>query len=154
MPDMPADAALIVFTACNTIRVFAYLPQIVKISHDTRGAAAISYTTWGLFGVSHLSTVAYAVLVVDDWRMAAVFAANAVCCAIIVGLTAWKRSSLRGSEGRLKIGRILFVRRRAADPPGGWPARAGADLRLERPLMAQLGIKADVSSSGEHRTFL
>jgi uncharacterized protein with PQ loop repeat len=93
MPISPADVALVVFTTCNTARVFAYLPQIVKISRDTQGAMAISYTTWSLFGVSHLSTVAYAFLVVDDWRMAAVFAANTLCCGFIVGLTAWKRAA-------------------------------------------------------------
>ena len=43
MPVAPADVALVVFIACNTARVFAYLPQIVKISRDTQGATAISY---------------------------------------------------------------------------------------------------------------
>ncbi|MBO1907069.1 hypothetical protein KHP60_17405 [Microvirga sp. 3-52] len=95
-----ADAALLVFTACNTARVFAYLPQMVKIGRDAQGAAAISYTTWTLFGVSHLSTVAYAILVVDDWRMAAVFAANTLCCALIVSLTAWKRLEYERRRGR------------------------------------------------------
>jgi uncharacterized protein with PQ loop repeat len=104
MSVMPADVALFLFTACNTARVFAYLPQIVKISQDTQGATAISYMTWGLFGISHLSTVAYAVLVVDDWRMAAVFAANTGCYVIIVGLTAWKRASLRSSQGQSEVG--------------------------------------------------
>ena len=93
MPITPADIALGVFTVCNTARVFAYLPQIVKIGRDTQGAAAISYATWTLFGVSHLSTVAYGILVVEDWRMAAVFSANTLCCVVIVGLTAWKRSA-------------------------------------------------------------
>jgi hypothetical protein len=104
MPVTPADAALLVFTVCNTARILAYLPQIVKIGRDTQGAAAISYTTWALFGVSHLSTVAYAVLVVDDWRMAAVFAANTLCCVTIVSLTAWKRldhGRRRGHAGRV-----------------------------------------------------
>jgi len=86
-----------VFTLCNTARVFAYLPQIVKIGRDTQGATAISYTTWALFGVSHLSTVAYAILVVDDWRMAAVFAANTLCCLVILGLTAWKRAVFKAT---------------------------------------------------------
>jgi uncharacterized protein with PQ loop repeat len=97
MPITPADAALGVFTLCNTARVFAYLPQIIKIGRDTQGATAISYTTWALFGVSHLSTVAYAVLVVDDWRMAVVFAANTLCCLVILGLTAWKRAVLKAT---------------------------------------------------------
>jgi uncharacterized protein with PQ loop repeat len=101
MPFTPADAVLVVFTACNTVRVVAYLPQILKIGRDTQGAAAISYTTWILFGVSHLSTVAYALVVVDDWRMAAVFAANTVCCGIIVGLTAWKRTAFRKEQKQL-----------------------------------------------------
>jgi uncharacterized protein with PQ loop repeat len=100
MSFTPADAALLVFTACNTARVFAYLPQIVKIGRDMQGAGAISYTTWSLFGLSHLSTVAYAILVVDDWRMAAVFAANTLCCALIVGLTAWKRAAFARNRER------------------------------------------------------
>src|SRR5919112_6030673 len=98
MPITPADAALGVFTLCNTARVFAYLPQMIKIGRDTQGATAISYATWTLFGVSHLSTVAYAVLVVDDWRMAAVFIANTVCCLVIVGLTAWKRALFKAAQ--------------------------------------------------------
>ncbi|MBM1170921.1 hypothetical protein [Microvirga arabica] len=98
MPVTSAEAALLLFTACNTARVFAYLPQIVKIGRDTQGATAISYATWSLFGISHLSTVAYAILVVSDWRMAAVFAANTLCCALIVGLTAWKRAVLGRRE--------------------------------------------------------
>jgi uncharacterized protein with PQ loop repeat len=93
----PGDFALGAFTLCNTVRVFAYLPQIVKIGRDRQGALAISYTTWALFGVSHLSTVAYAILVVQDWRMAAVFAANTFCCTLILGLTAWKRSVFKAS---------------------------------------------------------
>ncbi len=97
MPITPADAALGVFTLCNTARVFAYLPQIIKIGRDTQGATAISYTTWALFGVSHLSTVAYAVLVVDDWRMAAVFAANTLCCLVILVITAWKRTVFKAT---------------------------------------------------------
>lgn len=98
MPVTPADVALAVFTICNTLRVFAYLPQIVKISRDTQGANAISYTTWALFGLSHLSTMAYAIWVVNDWRMAAVFAANTLCCITILGLTAWKRALFRASQ--------------------------------------------------------
>jgi uncharacterized protein with PQ loop repeat len=97
MQVTPADVALGMFTVCNTARVLAYLPQIVKISRDTQGASAISHATWALFGLSHLSTVAYAILVADDWRMAAVFAANTLCCLLILGLTAWKRAAFKAS---------------------------------------------------------
>jgi hypothetical protein len=97
MPITLSDAALGVFTLCNRARIFVYLPQIFKIGRDTQGAAVIFYTTWALFGVSHLSTVAYAILVVDDWRMAAVFAANTLCCFVILGLTAWKRAVFKAT---------------------------------------------------------
>ena len=75
--------------------MFAYVPQIVAIARDRNGATAISYTTWALFGASHLSTVIYAVLTVEDWRMAAVFAANTACCAAILAVTAHKRGGYR-----------------------------------------------------------
>jgi hypothetical protein len=86
-----ADLALAAFTACNSVRVFAYVPQLVKIGRDNDGATAISYATWGMFALSHLSTVGYAVFAVGDWKMGAVFTANALCCAAILALTAYKR---------------------------------------------------------------
>ncbi|MBJ6124318.1 hypothetical protein [Microvirga splendida] len=108
------DVALVLFTACNTARVFAYFPQMVKIGRDTQGASAISCATWVLFGVSNLSTVAYAVFVLSDWRMTAVFAANTMCCIAIVGMTAWKRATFRmmrnGLDGPLPpLGRRDFA---------------------------------------------
>jgi hypothetical protein len=71
--------------------VFAYVPQLIKIGRDTEGAVAISYATWGMFTLSHLSTVAYALVAVNDWKMAGVFAANTLCCSAILALTAYKR---------------------------------------------------------------
>ncbi|HEY8567184.1 MAG TPA: hypothetical protein VIL65_16925 [Beijerinckiaceae bacterium] len=89
-----SDAALLTFTACNTLRVLAYLPQILRILRDREGATAISYTTWGLFTVSNLSTVAYALATVQDMAMALVFGFNTLSCLAILGLTAWKRHHL------------------------------------------------------------
>jgi uncharacterized protein with PQ loop repeat len=94
-----ADFALAAFTACNSVRVLAYVPQLVKIGRDHDGAAAISYTTWAMFALSHLSTVFYAVFAVADWRMAAVFTANALCCGAILALTAYKRRQARPARG-------------------------------------------------------
>jgi hypothetical protein len=85
------DLALVIFTACNAFRVLAYVPQIVRVLHDEHGASAISYTTWSLFAVSHISTVLYAAIAVGDSTMAVVFAVNAGCCAAIIALTAYKR---------------------------------------------------------------
>lgn len=125
MDTSPADIALAAFALCNSIRVFAYVPQIVSVARDRNGATAISYTTWGLFALSHLSTVAYAILTLDDWRMAAVFAANAACCTIILGLTALKRARLEPKAGR----RLDATGKPAV--PGPSPQRAGSILRRD-----------------------
>jgi hypothetical protein len=86
-----ADVALLLFTACNSARIMAYVPQLFRVARDSDGARAISYLTWVLFAISNLSTVGYALFVVHDLRIAAVFGANAISCAAIVAITAYKR---------------------------------------------------------------
>lgn len=92
-----AEIALLVFTACNSLRLLAFVPQIVCIWRDRHGAGAVSCLSWGLFGVSHLATVAYALLDKDDGTMAAVFGANAAGCGLVIVLTLWKRARHRAS---------------------------------------------------------
>ncbi|CAH1679846.1 conserved hypothetical protein [Hyphomicrobiales bacterium] len=86
-----AELATAAFTLCNAVRALAYLPQILRIIQDPDGALAISCATWSLFGISHLTTVVYALLAVHDWTMAAVFGGNALACTVIIGLTLAKR---------------------------------------------------------------
>ena len=62
------------------------MPQIVAVARDTGGARGVSCITWGLFAVSHISTLAYALLTLGDWRMAMVFGANAACCGVVLVL--------------------------------------------------------------------
>lgn len=86
-----AELATAAFTLCNAVRALAYLPQILRIIQDPDGARAISCATWSLFAISHLTTVAYGFLATPDWTMAAVFAGNALACAVIISLTLLKR---------------------------------------------------------------
>ena len=79
------------FAACNSLRVIAYIPQIIKAANDENGASAISITTWGLFLVAHVSTIAYALVNRDDWGLASCFIVNALCCIAILGVACWKR---------------------------------------------------------------
>jgi hypothetical protein len=97
------EIAIAVFAVSNGVRVVAYVPQIIRVAYDRDGAAAISCLTWLLFAVSHLSTVAYAVVVIDDWRMATNFGANMLCCLLIIGLTMYKRAV---SEQQLSVERL------------------------------------------------
>jgi hypothetical protein len=91
-----ADLTLAAFTLCNSLRVVAYVPQITKAAKDQSGAAAISFTTWGLFLSSNASAIAYALVNKEDWTMALVFLGNAAGCAAILLVGAWKRSQHRG----------------------------------------------------------
>src|SRR5690606_23139309 len=86
----------------NMMRALAYVPQILCIARDRQGATAISYTTWSLFALSHLSTVAYALVALGDVAMILVFGANACACAAVLGLTFVKRRRAKagGVSGR------------------------------------------------------
>lgn len=91
------DYALFAFTLFNSIRVFAYFPQMASIVRDKHGATAISYTTWTLFAASHMSTAAYGLFSIGDWKMGAVFAINTACCFVIIVLTYHKRRQFSAS---------------------------------------------------------
>jgi len=65
-----ADITLTAFTLCNSLRLVAYVPQIAKAARNRSGAEAVSFGTWGLFLVSHVSAMAYALVNKADWTMA------------------------------------------------------------------------------------
>jgi uncharacterized protein with PQ loop repeat len=89
---MPVEEiTLALFAACNSVRVVAYIPQILKAAADKNGASSVSCTTWTLFLIAHVSTVAYALINRSDWGLAACFAGNAICCAVILAVAYWKR---------------------------------------------------------------
>ena len=90
-----ADITLAVFTLFNSLRFLAYVPQIAKAIKDQSGAEAISFGTWALFLVSHLSAMAYAIVNQGDWAMAILFLSNAVGCGVIIMIAGWKRSRHR-----------------------------------------------------------
>ena len=97
-----ADITLAVFTLFNSLRFLAYVPQIAKALKDQSGAEAISFGTWALFLVSHLSAMAYAIVNQGDWAMAILFLSNAVGCGVIIMIAGWKRSQHRRLRLRLQ----------------------------------------------------
>ncbi len=97
---------LTVFTATNGIRLLAYIPQIRKAAKDENGASAVSYMTWSLFLLANISTVGYALVNRGDRGLALCFAANAVCCFLILAVAFWKR---RGHARRLRCARPVTV---------------------------------------------
>jgi hypothetical protein len=81
----------IAFTLFGSLRIFSYLPQIVRIASDKHGASAISYTTWGLWTGSNASTALYAAVNLQDIYLSAVSGINTACCVVVIALTFAKR---------------------------------------------------------------
>ncbi|MCA6106754.1 PQ-loop domain-containing transporter [Bradyrhizobium cenepequi] len=86
----PSDIAYYLFTIFNALRLISYLPQIYKIAHDTNGASAISYSTWFLWIAANGSTAVYSFSNLGDITMGLTNGFNALCCVIVVALTAFK----------------------------------------------------------------
>jgi len=82
---------IVAFATVNFIRIFAYIPQIVKAAKGQTGVAAISSATRGLFLASHLTTIFYAIFVLSNAVMAIVFLGNAFACSVIVAVTVLRR---------------------------------------------------------------
>ena len=91
LPMTLPEITVALFAACNSLRIGAYFPQMLKAATDKNGASSISLTTWFLFLVSNLSTSAYALVNRSDWALAVCFACNALCSAAILAITFWKR---------------------------------------------------------------
>ena len=91
--------ALWAFAACNSVRMLAYVLQFLKAVHDDNGATAISFATWGLFLVSNITTVFYALICLGDPLMVLIFTANALACTAILIATRVKRRSYRQRTG-------------------------------------------------------
>jgi hypothetical protein len=91
------------FTLFNVLRLVSYLPQIHKITRDTGGATAISYSTWILWLAANASTAVYSGYNLGDAPMAWVNGLNALCCAIVIIVTAVKRRQFR-SQSRITEG--------------------------------------------------
>ena len=84
-------AVLASFTIMNSVRILAYVPQILVAARDRNGASGISHITWSLFLLSHLTTVTYAVVCLGDLVTALVFMGNALACLAIIVVTHTKR---------------------------------------------------------------
>lgn len=100
------DVTLAAFTLCNSLRVVAYVPQIIRAARDRSGAEAISFTTWTLFLLSHASAAAYALVNKEDQTMAVIFLCNVAGCAAILTIAAYSRSRYR----RLRLERTPWTR--------------------------------------------
>jgi hypothetical protein len=92
---MLADIIWLGFMICSGLRIFSYIPKIRRIAADKTGAAAISYTMWGLWTAAYVTAAVYAAAGLHNFWLAFASAIYAACCVTVVVLTALKRSGGR-----------------------------------------------------------
>lgn len=105
-----SDVTLAFFLFFGSIRIVSYLPQIICITRDTNGASAISYTTWLLWSLAHLSTAGYAAINLNDAYLAGVSCVYALCCLMVLSLTLVKRTTHRRRRHDGRIARVFSAR--------------------------------------------
>ena len=69
------------------LRIFSYVPQIVRVAKDCNGASAISYPTWLLWTGANASTAMYAATNLNNVWLAFVSSVYGVCCVVVIVLT-------------------------------------------------------------------
>lgn len=79
------------FMLVNSLRILAYVPQMLTAAKDVNGASGISCATWTLFLVSHLTTISYAIVYLNDFVTALIFFGNALACLAVITITFIKR---------------------------------------------------------------
>jgi uncharacterized protein with PQ loop repeat len=95
MSTAGVDLAISFFTICNILRFFAYLPQLLCVIRDRRGAAAVSCWSWLMFSLANGSTALYAGLVLHDRIMMMIFVANTMASSAILVVTLAQRRAQR-----------------------------------------------------------
>jgi hypothetical protein len=95
-----ADLTYGLFTVFNGLRIFSYLPQILRVARDPNGASAISYATWSLWTAANATTGLYAAVNLSDPPLVVLNFVNAACCLAVIGLTVLKRRRLQPIAGR------------------------------------------------------
>ena len=89
---MLADIVWFGFMIGSGLRVLSYIPRIWRVAADKTGAAAISYTMWGLWVAAYVTTAVYAAAGLHNTWLAFASAIYAACCATVMVLTALKRA--------------------------------------------------------------
>ena len=134
-----ADLSLVAFTACNALRITAYLPQMLKLCCDPGAAASFSYSSWLMFAAANLSTAFYGQVVVGDSVLAVLNALSAACCGMLIGMARGcktmpeLRQKRAETSGRQRIQVTVYVKpnpngqRSLFDDLNDDPGRPGAD---------------------------
>ena len=86
------DLIALTFSVFNLLRLGFYVPQIVAVTQDEDGRTPISFLCWMIWIGANASTALYAGVNIGDTRLCLISAFNAMCCAIVLLIAAFKRA--------------------------------------------------------------
>jgi hypothetical protein len=89
------DVLGLAFGFFNVLRLVSYFPQIAAVARDQNGASAISFSCWSIWIGANGSTGLYAWIKLADIPLALVSGFNAACCAAVLFMAIYKRTSTR-----------------------------------------------------------
>jgi hypothetical protein len=89
--DVIEEIIISTYAMMNSLRIFAYLPQIVTVLRASDRAEAVSLLTWTFWALANIATTAYSAVILKDSLTMVIFAGNSVCCALVAFIVAWKR---------------------------------------------------------------
>jgi hypothetical protein len=101
---MISDVVYDLFTVFNAFRLACYLQQIYQIARDTTGVRAISYPTWTLWTAANSSTAIYSLTHPGNITLAWIYGLNALCCTVVMALTAFKQRQYHARIGQIPAG--------------------------------------------------
>lgn len=77
----------------NMLRLMSYAPQLVLLAQDKSGAKAISLSSWLIWTGANFTTAVYAWIRLADVPLSLLNAFNTGCCATMLALLIYKRTT-------------------------------------------------------------
>ncbi|RCW67542.1 hypothetical protein [Pseudorhodoferax soli] len=95
MPDGPLALIAWAYLLTNAVRMFTYVPQIVTVWRCQDGARSLSLLTWWSWVLSHITAIAYGVLVVRDLPFLMITLINLAGCGAVAAIAMRRRAQWR-----------------------------------------------------------
>lgn len=86
------------YSCVIVITLVGYMPQIARLIATKTDCADISISTWSMWKVASLISLAYGHYELSDLKFCATAGINAVCIATIISITLWKRNQFKNAQ--------------------------------------------------------
>lgn len=111
------DLLTLAYGFFNMLRLMSYAPQMVLLAQDKNGAKAISISSWLIWTGANFTTAIYAWVRLADVPLSLLNAFNTGCCATMLALLIYKRTTAGPDRKGIGIGGRVATNRLLASNP-------------------------------------